>query len=61
MITLKDYLYYYQRRAFGKASINERSQVAHATGVQLTLVTGAVLETSGIYLFLQIQHISIVW
>ena len=44
MITFKDYLYYYQSRAFGTASINERYQVADATGLQLTLGTSAVLD-----------------
>ena len=43
-ITFKDYLYYYQNRAFGTASIDKRSHAADITGVQLKLVTGAVLD-----------------
>ena len=44
MITSKDYLFFYQSRDFGTASINERSQVADTTGVQLTLGTGTVSD-----------------
>ena len=44
VINFKDLLYFYQDRAFGVGSINERSQVTDTTGVQVTLGTGQVLD-----------------
>lgn len=44
VINFQDKMYFYQDRAFGIASINERSVISDQNGVQLTLGTGDVLD-----------------
>lgn len=44
VITFRDSLHFYQTRAFGIASINERSQITDSSGVQIALGTGTVLD-----------------
>ena len=44
VINFQDKLFYYQDRAFGIASINERSVISDNNGIELTLGTGDVLD-----------------
>mgnify|MGYP003635534073 CR=1 FL=1 len=44
VINFQDKLFYYQDRAFGVASINERSILSDTNGIDLTLGTGEVLD-----------------